>query len=103
MSMQKIKCMQDSNSMGQAGEYDHNVEPLMARTKNIESLFEPPFGKLETELAANRITTRLRLKLKVCYLDSICGGPQSFRPKVTKTHSRPIRWFCSAQPYFMIP
>jgi hypothetical protein len=27
------------------------MKPLMARTKNIESLFKPPFGKLETCLA----------------------------------------------------
>jgi hypothetical protein len=53
------------------------MEPLMARTKDIKSLFEPLFGKLETELAANSITTSLRLKLKAQYLDSICCSAQS--------------------------
>jgi hypothetical protein len=33
------------------------MEPLMARTKDIQSLFEPSFGKLETDLAANIINT----------------------------------------------
>lgn len=51
MSMQKVKCVQDSNSMGQTREYDHDVKPLVARAKNIERLLEPPLRELGTESA----------------------------------------------------
>lgn len=52
----------------------NNIESLMAHTKDIKSLFELPFGKLELELAANSITTRLRLKLKAQYLEATANA-----------------------------
>jgi len=62
--MQKVKCMQNSDSVSQASKYDHNVKPLMARTKDIESLPKPPFWKLEIGLATDPLLNRMRLKLE---------------------------------------
>ena len=104
MSMQKVKRLQHTSSISHSRKHDHNMQPLMTCTEDIESLPKPPLRELAKHQSANRHQQQLRLwtsKQELQYLNSVCSSSNVFKLRVTNTHFRPIRWLCRAQPYLI--
>jgi hypothetical protein len=61
------------------------------------------FPETRINLETNSSNNKLRPGIWLGTLIAYAAAPKVFSPNVTKTHLRPIRWLCSAQPYLTIP